>query len=168
MFRFVSSEEVLTPELETDITAASAWAHIVPTGTTKPVANAGALVIQSFSELNNRITAQDRRIATQEHKLNEEIKARTEADLIIANHVAQINNLLKENGMLKRNVGQVEHANTLMYQCQICFERHRTMRLAPCGHMAMCEECTNLVVRNNNLCPLCRIPITKAERTYLS
>ena len=168
MFRFVSSEENLTHELETSITAASAWAHITPTGTAKPVSNAGALVIQSFYDLNNRIVAL-------EHKLDEETRARTEAntrlneaDLVLANHVAQINNLLRDNGMLKRNINQVEHANTLLYQCQVCFERHRAMRLAPCGHMAMCGECTDSVLRTSGLCPLCRIPITKAERTYIS
>lgn len=170
MFRFVSSEEALTPELEANITAASAWVQITPTGAVKPGSNvaAGALVIQSFSDLNNRI-------AMLENKLSEETRARTEADarlseadLVLANHIAHTNNLLRENDILKRNVGQVEQANTLLHQCQICFERHRSMRLAPCGHMAMCAECTESVMRVNGLCPLCRIPVTKVERTYLS
>lgn len=168
MFRFVSSEEALTPELETNITAASAWVHITPTGAVKPEGNVGALIIQSFSDLNNRIV-------TVENRLDDEKRLRMEADaklgetnLVLANHIAQINNLLRENNILKRNAEQVEQANTLLHQCQICFERHRTMRLVPCGHMAMCAECTESVMRVNGLCPLCRIPVTRVERTYLS
>ena len=161
MFRFVSNEEALTPELDTSITAASAWVHIVPAGSTKPLENAGAVVLESFSDLKKSI-------AILEQRLNEETKARTEADLVLANHVAQINNLLRKKHILERNIDRIDHANSLLYNCQVCFERHQTMRLVPCGHMAMCLECTNIVMDANGLCPLCRTAVTRAERTYLS
>ena len=161
MFRFVSSDETLTPEFETNITAASAWVHITPTGTKKPERNAGAMVIQSFLDINERL-------AGLEHKLKEEKQARTEADLVLANHVSQINNLLREKRILERDADRIDHAHSLLYYCQVCFERQRTMRLVPCGHMATCPECTENIMHDNGLCPLCRTAITKAERTFVS
>lgn len=161
MFRFVSSEEVLTPELEAQVTAASAWARVVPTGAAKPENSAGALVLQSFADINSRISMLEQRLA-------EEVKARTEGDLVIANHVARTNNLLREKRILERDVERLDHAHTLLYQCQVCIDRQRTIRLSPCGHMATCEECTQRIMNDNGLCPLCRVAVTRAERTFIS
>jgi glutaminase len=168
MLRFVSSEEALTPELETSITAASAWVHLVHAGRVKPDNNAGALVIQSFTNTNNEIAALKKEVNILKRELQNERSIRSEADLVLANNMAHINNIMREKQILERNVERVDHANTLLYYCQVCFERQRTMRLAPCGHMATCPECTDKIMDTNGLCPMCRTPVTRVERTYMS
>ena len=121
MFRFVSSGETLTAELNANITAASAWVHITSTGATKPSENENkskiyfALVLQSFTELNNNITKL-------EQALKAETKARTEADLVLANYIARTNNLLREKSILEHDVERIDHAHSLLYNCQVCFD----------------------------------------------
>ena len=94
MFHFVSHEaETLTPELEKQITDSNAWAHIVPAGNIKPATNAGAFVLQSYTELNTKVNIL-------ETELKKEKQKREEFDLILANQISQINNLLKEKTYL--------------------------------------------------------------------
>lgn len=89
MFHFVSSHEALTPELEQSITEASAWAQVNPTGNVKPTINAGALVLESFSSLKEKI-------AELERKLHIETRTREESDVVLAQHMAKIENILSD------------------------------------------------------------------------
>ncbi len=139
MFHFVSSPEVLTPELEQSISNASAWARIIPTGNTKPDSNTGALVTESFSSLK---TAVDEL----KHELREEARKREEYDMVLAQHVARIENILVENNVLKQETERIHDANSVLYNCMICMDRQRTMRLEPCEHMATCASCTERIV----------------------
>ncbi len=97
MFCFVSHEaETLTPELEKQITDSNAWAHVVPAGNIKPATNAGAFVLQSYAELNTKVNIL-------ETELKKEKQKREESDLILANQISQINNLLKEKDIITRD-----------------------------------------------------------------
>eukprot|EP01106_Pelomyxa_sp_JSP_P002261 TRINITY_DN1346_c0_g1_i2.p1 TRINITY_DN1346_c0_g1~~TRINITY_DN1346_c0_g1_i2.p1 ORF type:complete len:232 (-),score=47.10 TRINITY_DN1346_c0_g1_i2:59-754(-) len=46
---------------------------------------------------------------------------------------------------------QVTPADTM---CVVCFERAREVVLAPCGHMGLCQPCSELL----HECPVCRAP----------
>ena len=84
MFCFVSHEaETLTPELEKQITDSNAWAHVVPAGNIKPATNAGAFVLQSYTDLYTKVN-------TLETEIKKEKQKREESDLVLAN---QINNI---------------------------------------------------------------------------
>ncbi len=162
MFHFVSSPETLTPELERSISDASAWAHVSPTGHIKPNSNAGALVTDSFSSLKTTVDGFKR-------ELRAEAKMREEHDMVLAQHIARIENLLVEKGVLKQETERLHNANSVLYNCMVCMDQQRTMRLEPCGHMATCASCTERIIEIcGSLCPLCRTPVTKAQRTFLS
>jgi len=162
MYHFVSHQtETLTPELEKQITDSSAWARVVPVGRTKPLTNAGAFVLQSYADLNNKVNCL-------EVDLKKEKKMREEYDLILANQISQINNLLKDKNIMAKDSERISQAHTLLYYCQVCFERQRTMRLVPCGHMATCAECTEQIMNINGMCPLCRTAVIKTEHTFIS
>lgn len=150
MFHFVSSPEVLTPELETSIANASAWAQVIPTGRTKPGSNVGALVLESFSSIKENINKL-------EEKLHAEAKAREESDMVLAQNIAKLNNLLVENGILRQENSRIpslmalrpaslHDANSVLYNCTVCMDRQRTIRLDPCGHMATCASCIEKIM----------------------
>ena len=172
MFHFVCSADALTPELESDITTQKAWVEVIPRGSEKPNNNAGGILKESFSNIKDRITQLESLLFHTRKELKDTLKkeedARKESDLVLANRIAEITNLLREKDLLKRHAERTDHANTLLYQCQICMERQRNMRLAPCGHMATCPECTEQIMNRNGLCPLCRTPVTNTDRTYMS
>jgi pyrimidine deaminase RibD-like protein len=162
MFHFVSSPEVLTPELETSIANASAWAQVIPTGQTKPSNNVGALVLESFSHIKEDIIKL-------EERLHAETKAREESDMVLAQNIAKLNNLLAENGILQQENNRIHDANSVLYNCTVCMDRQRTIRLDPCGHMATCASCTEKIMESQGrTCPVCRVPVTRAQRTFLS
>jgi pyrimidine deaminase RibD-like protein len=162
MFHFVSSPEILTPELEVSISNASAWAQVTPTGSTKPGNNVGALVLESFSHIKESINKL-------EEKLHAETKAREESDMVLAQNIAKLNNLLIENGILQQENSRIHDANSVLYNCTVCMDRQRTIRLDPCGHMATCASCTEKIMENQGrTCPVCRVPVTRAQRTFLS
>ena len=97
MFHFVSSEaETLTPELEKQITESKAWAHVIPAGNKKPATNAGAIVLQSFTELSTKVNILEK-------ELKKEKQKREESDLVLANQISQINNLLREKDIITRD-----------------------------------------------------------------
>lgn len=118
MFHFVSSLEPLTPDLETEITAASAWVQITPTHTQKPTENAGALILESFSQLKNDIKElkESVKALSEQHnvmqqQLKAEAAARKEFDLIISCHVGKIKSILQEKSILEREHNILSQAN---------------------------------------------------------
>ena len=54
--------EILTPELETSIVDASAWAQVIPTDRVKPNSHIGALVTESFSQLKEDVSKLEQRL----------------------------------------------------------------------------------------------------------
>ncbi len=173
MFHFVSSHEVLTPELEASIADASAWAEVIPTGRIKPTGNVGALVQESFSQLKGDVDKLEHQLQAEtkarEDANRAEAKTREEFDIVLAQQIANINNLLSEKGILEQQVGRIHDANSVLYNCIVCMDQQRTMRFNPCGHMATCVSCTEKIMNaQDRKCPLCRTIVTAAQRTFLS
>ncbi|KAJ7902682.1 hypothetical protein B0H14DRAFT_1142870 [Mycena olivaceomarginata] len=48
--------------------------------------------------------------------------------------------------------------------CAICQDEEATMAVVDCGHLAMCKDCAELVMRSSRECPLCRTRIVTAAR----
>lgn len=50
--------------------------------------------------------------------------------------------------------------------CVICQDRERSVLLYPCGHMCVCEECTNAIRQRGHPCPICRQDIIDTLKVY--
>lgn len=161
-FHFVSPAEVLTPEYDKEITTKEAWVKLTFTGRNKPEGEAaGALVRDNIQNVYKQLVQLQR-------ELNEEKQQRSQDVLILANHVALIENLLTEKGILERDVEIVRDAHTTLFYCQVCFERQRNTRLDPCGHVITCSECTAKIMQSNNKrCPICRAAIIGTHRALV-
>ena len=175
MLRFGATREPITPESEEQTTTAPARAQTIPTGAVTPQNNQGAVVLESITELTIQVYELSQQVSKLSQGREEEGTRRIElekrleeADLVIANHVALTNNMLREYGMLQRGPDQIESAHTLLHQCQVCYTRHRSMRLVPCRHMAMCAECADTAVRTRSKCPLCKFPVVGARQRWQS
>lgn len=48
--------------------------------------------------------------------------------------------------------------------CCICLVNSKTIKLSPCNHICLCQECFNHGISR---CPICRSHITGSERVYL-
>ncbi len=198
MFHFVSGENALTPEQEEKITAASAWVQIVPTYAIKPWLNPGvmtselsfvkdfsrgilqvrsdldALMLHSETSSNVLDTLvqglKDAQVAREklERTIEKETNVRESQILSLASHVSELKNALNEKGILKKELNRLHRAHSVLYYCNICMNKPKAMRFAPCGHMATCAECAEEIMDNNGACPLCRTPVINAERTFVS
>lgn len=153
-FHFVSPAEALTPEYDKEITTKEAWVKLTFTGREKPEGEAaGALVRDNIQNVYKQLTQL-------RQELNEEKQQRSQEVLILANHVALIENLLAEKGIMEKDMDIVRDAHTTLFYCQVCFERQRNTRLDPCGHVITCSECTVRIMRSSNKrCPICRAAI---------
>ncbi len=163
-------------------TSAEAWVQVVRTGVVKPVQGAGALVLESFSGIKNSVQQLEQRLDaetaarhTLEQRLDEEtatrqaaVKRLEEFNLVLANYMAEMQNLMKEKDILTRDKDRIYQAQSILNDCQVCMDRPRTMKLAPCGHMATCRDCTERIMSQNGKCPLCRRPVIRFDETYLS
>ncbi|KAF8170675.1 hypothetical protein K438DRAFT_206882 [Mycena galopus ATCC 62051] len=52
--------------------------------------------------------------------------------------------------------------------CVICQDEEATMAVVDCGHLAMCKECSDLVMGSSRECPLCRKKIARLIRIFKS
>ena len=44
--------------------------------------------------------------------------------------------------------------------CVFCLTAERTVRLEPCGHGVLCEQCYQSIMARTQSCPVCRTPIS--------
>jgi hypothetical protein len=89
--------------------------------------------------------------------------------MVLAQNIAKINNLLVERGILQQENNRIHDANSVLYNCTVCMERQRTIRFDPCGHMAACAYCTEKIMESQGQrCPICRVAVARAQRTFLS
>lgn len=136
-------------------------------GSSKPEEGPGALVLALLSQMQSAITELQQGLACEQAARKEgdlrKEKARTEADLLLAHHIAELNNLRREKE-------QIFHANTLLQECIVCIERHRCTRFDSCGHMVTCRTCADTLISEPDIysrkCPLCRLPIAATQNTY--
>jgi len=52
--------------------------------------------------------------------------------------------------------------------CKICFDNVVNCVILPCGHLAICMDCSNGLRRHSRQCPVCRGPILQAKQVYRS
>lgn len=52
--------------------------------------------------------------------------------------------------------------------CVICFEREKTHAFAPCGHMCVCEMCSNQIMSITDICPICRSNSSSVLHIYIN
>ena len=50
--------------------------------------------------------------------------------------------------------------------CAICFSEQRTHVFVPCGHKCICEACGEKVMKQDQLCPMCRKPATQVMKIF--
>jgi hypothetical protein len=153
--------------MEVQISTARAWVNIMPTGEAKPDGHIGAFVPDSYANMKASIETLNIRCKELEQTLKTEIHRREEGDLIIANQVASIKNLLRNEKILKDNIDRIEDAHSTLLYCQICFERQRKIKLTPCNHVVTCQQCTDKIVSaasaSQRRCPICRSVITHTD-----
>jgi hypothetical protein len=119
------SGETPNTEVEKQISDANAWVSITRTGDTKPPnGEPGALVMINYQEMSNQLqklaTSNDEmksymqtmesHIQKVEKRLDVEIREREHGNLIIANQVVEIQNILSENKMLRRENDKLRDA----------------------------------------------------------
>jgi hypothetical protein len=51
-------------------------------------------------------------------------------------------------------------------ECVVCWSSKRTHAFFPCGHMCVCNECANTILRGNSKCPLCRMESRQIAKIY--
>jgi hypothetical protein len=85
----------------------------------------------------------------------------------------QMRDLKSENRRLKsenrriHGIVQVLQGNAPepVVLCIVCLDEPRTHTFRPCGHFACCEDCSGEFLGTD--CPICRMPVYDAERTYI-
>lgn len=52
--------------------------------------------------------------------------------------------------------------------CKVCMDAEINICFVPCGHLAVCQDCANLLTGKGNKreCPICKTKITKAVRIF--
>jgi hypothetical protein len=51
-------------------------------------------------------------------------------------------------------------------ECVVCWSSKRTHAFFPCGHMCVCNECANTILRGKSECPLCRVASQQIIKIY--
>lgn len=59
--------------------------------------------------------------------------------------------------------GLEEHKDELQGKCKICFTREVNTVLVPCGHNAICEQCSEMI---RDKCPICRNAVSQIVKIY--
>lgn len=49
-------------------------------------------------------------------------------------------------------------------KCVICFENPKQVIILPCGHVCLCEECSNRILLS---CPMCRKDIVSKAAAFI-
>lgn len=50
--------------------------------------------------------------------------------------------------------------------CVICLERGKEVAIAPCGHLCLCQSCSESLSQPSSSCPVCRSPVQSLLRIY--
>lgn len=48
--------------------------------------------------------------------------------------------------------------------CIVCQDQEATLAVVDCGHLAMCQDCSDLIMATSKECPLCRTRIVTPQR----
>jgi hypothetical protein len=52
--------------------------------------------------------------------------------------------------------GNVKYEDANTSECVVCLTEPRAIAVLPCGHLCLCETCTNSLITQGSKCPLCR------------
>jgi hypothetical protein len=80
------------------------------------------------------------------------LKSKTTAEL------EEIEKKLKENLDVVRNVLKTRNSNA----CTICWDHDAIVAAMPCGHLCLCEGCSNGMLE----CPICRTKIDQKVKIF--
>ena len=50
--------------------------------------------------------------------------------------------------------------------CVICWASEQNTVCIPCGHIAMCKDCSGAVLKKSGLCPVCRADVHQVYQVY--
>ena len=53
-------------------------------------------------------------------------------------------------------------------QCVVCLGAEREVILLDCGHVCVCADCADELIRGSHLCPVCRASISSVMPAYVS
>lgn len=53
-----------------------------------------------------------------------------------------------------------------MKMCKVCLVTNINTVCVPCGHRAMCLECSTDIMNQTKSCPICRAKITQIVKTF--
>lgn len=53
-------------------------------------------------------------------------------------------------------------------KCTVCMTKQIDVVLIPCGHMCVCKDCSLLICKNDDRCPICRRTIVQVIKTFRS
>jgi hypothetical protein len=62
----------------------------------------------------------------------------------------------------------VVDAEPVTLQCCVCMTNQVNTMIEPCCHASMCGTCAEEHIRRDHVCPICRRPISRVHRLYLS
>jgi E3 ubiquitin-protein ligase MUL1 len=71
----------------------------------------------------------------------------------------------KISSQRERQQNVQENEQPEMQVCVVCCQNHRGIILLPCGHVCLCEDCSE---RITDLCPVCRAEIETKAVAYIS
>jgi len=113
-------------------------------------------------------------IVAQEHISNENLdmlkRLRAENELSLEQH----NQLLSDLGVSEVDFEE-KQSNTpsgeIVKECVVCLDNPSTIAIQPCGHLALCQECSpnfdpDFETRTIETCPRCRQKISSLLRIY--
>lgn len=85
----------------------------------------------------------------------------------LAKKLAEEERLRLEKGRKERRqrARTTNHEYTESELCVVCRENPKEVVLLPCGHVCICEDCSDDVT---NLCPVCRAEIQSRNPAYIS
>ncbi|XP_031548636.1 death-associated inhibitor of apoptosis 2-like [Actinia tenebrosa] len=69
-----------------------------------------------------------------------------------------------KNGTLSTSTQEMERTQEERLICKICMDAEVGIVFLPCGHISCCPNCASGL----DLCPMCRNPIVRMHRTFLS
>ena len=69
------------------------------------------------------------------------------------------------NELRRARAEQVDRSGT---RCTVCLDNVREVLLHPCGHVCVCQDCSDRLKYGDNQCPICRKNISSISKAYIS
>lgn len=73
---------------------------------------------------------------------------------------------LVQDAMLQKEKAESHFEQRVL--CVICMTAERAVRFSPCAHCVCCIDCTKKLLKETELCPMCRVPIRSFDGVILN